>query len=419
MSEPTGAPQAEESGIEPIEVESRRWVDALEAEIGPLALFDTHTHFGRNDPDEYRQEPEQLIATMEYAGARAITFPMHEPDGYPAANDEAREIEAGAGGRIVHFCRVNPHDGAPAEAERCLDLGAHGIKLHPRAEQFAMSEAAVEDLTRLAEERDVPILIHAGRGIPALGRDTLELAQRYPGARFILAHAAVSDLAWLWRLMPDNPNLFIDTSWWNPADFVALFSLVPPGQILWASDNPYGHPLHAAAFQLRYALAVGMGGEQIRSIAGEQIERILAHQEPAHLGPAARPARGAGSGDGARRLPPDHGGRPDDGGGRSERVGRAGPPGGRPRGTGGRDRAGDPAPARPRRPARRPAAPRPPLPPLRPVRDVGAGRGPHPRHRPAPRRRLSNPRARCRWAEKLPYRQVFGPSTSLDGGARA
>jgi len=289
VSEPTGAPQVEESGIEPIEVESRRWVDALVAEIGPIALFDTHTHFGRHDPDEYRQEPEQLIATMEYAGARAITFPMHEPDGYPAANDEAREIEAGADGRIVHFCRVNPHDGALAEAERCLDLGAHGIKLHPRAEQFAMSEAAVEDLTRLAEERDVPILIHAGRGIPALGRDTLELAQRYPGARFILAHAAVSDLAWLWRLMPDNPNLFIDSSWWNPADFVALFSLVPPGQILWASDNPYGQPLHAAAFQLRYGLAVGLRGDQIRSIAGVQIERILAHEEPAYFGPPPGP----------------------------------------------------------------------------------------------------------------------------------
>jgi uncharacterized protein len=226
---------------------------------------------------------------MENAGARAITFPMHEPDGYPAANDEARAIEAGAGGRIVHFCRVNPHDGALAEAERCLDLGAHGIKLHPRAEQFAMSEPAVEDLTRLAQERGVPILIHAGRGIPALGRDTLELAQRYPGARFILAHAAVSDLAWLWRLMPDNPNLFIDSSWWNPADFVALFSLVPPGQILWASDNPYGQPLHAAAFQLRYALLVGLRGDQIRSIAGEQIARILAGEEPAYFGPPPGP----------------------------------------------------------------------------------------------------------------------------------
>jgi len=95
VAEPTGAPQVEEFEveIEPIEVEARRWLGALEAETGPLSLFDTHTHFGRHDPDEFRQEPEQLIATMENAGARAITFPMHEPDGYPVANDEARAIE--------------------------------------------------------------------------------------------------------------------------------------------------------------------------------------------------------------------------------------------------------------------------------------------------------------------------------------
>ena len=307
---------------------------------------------------------------------------MHEPDGYAAANDEARAIEAGADGRLVHFCRVDPHDGAPAEAERCLDLGAHGIKLHPRAEQFAMSEPAVEDLTRLAQERGVPILIHAGRGIPALGRDTLELAQRYPGARFILAHAAVSDLAWLWRLLPEHPNLFVDSSWWNPADFVALFSLVPPGQILWASDNPYGQPLHAAAFQLRYALLVGLDGDQIRTIAGGQIERILAGEEPADLGPPPGPPGAQDPGDGARRLPPDDGDGTGDGRRRPERVGRAGTPRSRPRGPEAESGAGDPPPARPRRPPRRPAAPRPRLPPLRPVRDVGAGGGADARHRP-------------------------------------
>src|SRR5262249_46365806 len=149
VAEPTGAAPVAEFEIEPIEEEARRWLDAIEVETGPLALFDTHTHFGRHDPDEFRQEPEQLIPTMRHAAAPATTSPQREPDGSPAANDEARAIEAGADGQIVHFCRVNPHDGALAEAERCLDLGAHGIKLHPRAEQFAMSEAAVEDLTRL------------------------------------------------------------------------------------------------------------------------------------------------------------------------------------------------------------------------------------------------------------------------------
>ena len=192
--------------MEPIEVESRRWLDAVERETGPLALFDAHTHFGRNDPDGYRQEPAQLLAALELAGARAVTFPMHEPNGYPAANDEALAAAADSDGRLVAFCRVNPHDGALAEARRCLDAGARGIKLHPRAERFALHEGEVEALVALADERRVPVLIHAGRGIPALGADTLELAERHPGAHLILAHGAVSDLAWLWRQLPRAPE---------------------------------------------------------------------------------------------------------------------------------------------------------------------------------------------------------------------
>jgi predicted TIM-barrel fold metal-dependent hydrolase len=283
-TEPIGEPIGE-----PVEIESRRWLEAIEAETGPLSLFDAHTHLGRNDPDGYRQEPAELLATMERAGARAVCFPMCEPDGYPAANDEARATAEASDGRLVHFCRVDPHNDALAEAERCLDAGARGIKLHPRAERFAMHEPAVEALVSLANERRVPVLIHAGRGIPALGRDTVHLAERHPGAHLILAHAAVSDLAWLWRLMPEHPNLLIDTSWWNPADLLALFCLVPPGQILWASDCPYAPPLSAAALHLRCAVAANLDREAIASIAGGQIERILAGEEPADVGGAPGP----------------------------------------------------------------------------------------------------------------------------------
>lgn len=116
---------------EPIELESRRWLDAIEAETGPLALFDTHTHFGRNDPDGHKQEPAQLLAAMELAGARAVTFPMHEPDGYSAANDEALAAATDSDGRLVAFCRVDPHDGALTEARRCLDAGAAGSSCIP------------------------------------------------------------------------------------------------------------------------------------------------------------------------------------------------------------------------------------------------------------------------------------------------
>jgi hypothetical protein len=201
------------------------------------------------------------------------------------------EAAGGSGGRLVAFCRVDPRNGALAEARRCLDAGARGIKLHPRAERFTLAEPAVRDLVALAHERHVPILIHAGRGIPALGRDTVALSGAFPDARLILAHAAISDLAWLWRVLPEHPNVFVDTAWWNPADLIALFTLVPPSQVLWASDSPYGLPLTSAVMHFRCALQAGLEGAALRSIAGEQVARLTVGEDPRPAGPPPGAAR--------------------------------------------------------------------------------------------------------------------------------
>jgi hypothetical protein len=189
-------------------------------------------------------------------------------------------------GLLIPFCRVNPHQDAVAEAERCLAAGARGIKLHPRAESFTLDHPEVRNLAALADERRLPILVHAGRGIPALGLHAVQLAEEFPDARLILAHAGISDLSWIWRVAPDRPNLLFDSAWWMPADLMTLFALVPPGQILFASDAPYGNTPISAAFQLRVALQVGLSAEQIRSFTSEQALRLAtgAPLEPA--GPA-------------------------------------------------------------------------------------------------------------------------------------
>src|SRR5215216_5053376 len=265
----------------------RPWWDRFRADHGDVSLFDAHTHIGIADPDGARQTPEQLMAVLAAADARGVVFPLHEPHGYPEANDRVLEAAAESGGRLVAFCRVDPRADALAEVCRCLDAGAKGIKLHPRAERFALSEPAVRDIVALAHERRVPVLIHAGRGIPALGQDTVRLSGEFTDARLILAHAAISDLAWLWRVLPDHPNLFVDTAWWDPADLIALFTLAPAGNLLWASDSPYGLPLMSAVLHLRLAVQAGVPGAALRSIAGGQLERILAGADPE---PAGRPA---------------------------------------------------------------------------------------------------------------------------------
>jgi predicted TIM-barrel fold metal-dependent hydrolase len=265
----------------------RPWSELVLDQIPGVELFDAHTHLGQNDPDGMRQTPDELLAGLELAGARgAFVFPMQEPGGYPSANDMVLEAARQSDGVLIPFCRLDPHQDPVPEAERALAAGARGIKLHPRAEQFMLDHPRVRDLFALAHERTLPVLIHAGRGVPALGLHAVDLAAEFPNARPILAHAGVSDLSWIWRVAPDHPNLLFDTAWWPPADLEALFSLVPPGQVVFASDSPYGATALAPAFQLRIAIQVGLSPQQIRSITSEQALRIAAGAPLEPAGPA-------------------------------------------------------------------------------------------------------------------------------------
>ena len=271
------------------------WFSCLQDQLGETRIFDCHTHLGCADPDGSCFDVDELSGALAAVDGRAVVFPLAEPSGYRAANDRTLAAAQTAEGRLVAFCRVDPHSGAVGELERAVGRGAAGIKLHPRAERFGLDDPAVRGIFDFANERRLPIIVHAGRGIPSLGADALALALEYPRVPLILAHAAIADLSWIWREAAGQRNLFFDTAWWNTADQLALFALLPPGQILFASDTPYGRTIAAALVVLRVAMAAGLNAEQIAMVAGGQLERLLAGVEPLDLGPAPTvPAAGPG-----------------------------------------------------------------------------------------------------------------------------
>lgn len=254
-------------------------------------LIDVHTHLGR-DEDGMELSLERLLAMMDDGGVRrACVFPLHDPDRHPAyrvPNDRVIDWAAASAGRLVPFCRVDPAQDPVAEIERCLARGARGVKLHPRAQGFDFAHSAMGDVFRVAHERAVPILIHAGRGMAPIATELCELALAAP-ATLILAHAGIADMGIFATRLADHPAAFFDTSVFSPLDLSELFARVAPERILFASDPPYGRPLPAAYAAARVARAVGLDDEGVRNVMGASAARVLAGEPPL---PASRPARG-------------------------------------------------------------------------------------------------------------------------------
>ncbi len=264
---------------------------AVEAELASLAgmrIFDAHSHTGR-DVDGSSRSCEENLAALEPLDGRSVIFPFCVAGDYGPENARVIEESHRDPERLVPFARLDPRVTTAEDAGAALAAGAQGFKLHPRAEDFRLDHPGVEAIASVAAAAGVPVLIHAGAGVGSFGGTITNLAARHRGCPLILAHAAVSDLAWLWRVVPDHPNIFFDTSWWNPSDLIALFALVPPGRILFGSDEPYMEFDTVLAITLRCARFAGLSPEAIELVAGGQLENLLAGRPVADAGPAPGP----------------------------------------------------------------------------------------------------------------------------------
>ena len=240
-------------------------------------LFDAHTHLG-DDIDGMRGRPDELLRINDQVGIeRSFSFCLDEPDREPAfsaANDRTLAYAADNPDRIIPFVRLDLAESPIEEARRCLDLGARGIKLHPRAQKFSVGDERIDGVFALAVEREVPILIHGGRGLPPIGDHLAALVERYAGVRLIIAHAGIADLGGLAGHFAHVPGVFFDTSVWGIIDLLDLMRQVAPEQILFATDYPYGRLPNSLLLALRAAKLSHFDEADLRRMLGDTAQGI-------------------------------------------------------------------------------------------------------------------------------------------------
>jgi predicted TIM-barrel fold metal-dependent hydrolase len=234
-------------------------------------IFDAHLHLG-HDIDGMVGDYDQLEQLMaRYRISRAFMFCLDEPDRHPsfsAANDRSLAFGERSGGRLIPFVRLDLNESPIEEAKRCLDAGARGIKLHPRAQGFTATDERLAPVFALAAERKVPILIHGGRGLPPIADGLRALVDRYPEATLIIAHAGIADLAALARNLAGRKGVLFDTSTWSAIDLLDFYRLVPTEQVVYASDFPYGQQPGSLLIAAKTAKFAGYSDEQLRGMLG-------------------------------------------------------------------------------------------------------------------------------------------------------
>ncbi len=273
----------------------RAALEPFEEEIDELLpegaeVFEAHSHLGL-DEDGRSLDLATLLSQLDQARASgACVFALHDPDrqpSYSVPNDRVLAWAEESDGRLVPFCRLDPAEGPVREAERCVALGARGIKLHPRAQSFRFDGPEMNDIFAFAEDARIPILIHAGRGMPPIADDLCDVALRHPGAALILAHGAICDQGILTSRLRGHPAVLYDTSCFFPVDVVELLARTSAERVVFASDPPYGLPAATLYLLLRVARHADLDDDTKRlMLAGSMRELLAGHELP-----AAKPPR--------------------------------------------------------------------------------------------------------------------------------
>lgn len=255
------------------EVDRRIWTEELE-DFVPRRVFDAHTHiyrwaFNRDANKETTAFGKLVGQRFAEAGAAlldacdAVLMPGREvhrlafpfpfaPDCDFAASNEflAQEVarDSGSAGLMLTHPTMTEGD-LERQIEKYGFLGFKPYRFYAvsgDAVNCRFTEFLPEHQIRVADRHGLLIMMHLARRDAIADSenidDLLRLCDRYPNARWILAHCARSYSAWAIEKAADRlrglPNVWYDTSSVCESDAIeALCAGVGPERVMYGSDD--------------------------------------------------------------------------------------------------------------------------------------------------------------------------------------
>lgn len=190
---------------------------------------------------------------------------------------------------LVPFGTVHPEDVDLADTVRqCLDeFGFAGMKVHCNVQRVSPDDRRLEPLFALAEERQAPVVIHAGL-LPYPDEFTgaarfRRLMARHPSLRVQVAHLGAGEWEAFFDLMAEYEGIVMDTAWiagnprFRPLPEAVLRGIARfPDRILFGSDFPIIEwDYRVQVEHLAAELGPVVGPEGLAGIFGGNARRFL------------------------------------------------------------------------------------------------------------------------------------------------
>ncbi len=232
-------------------------------------IVDAHSHLGWSKVFNAGITDEVLIGTMDAHRIQAsIVMPAAGSDPIPTHDAIARLAEKHPG-RIFGMVSMTPLIGEELyrkELLRCVrELGFKAVKIHPVAHAVAPHLPVCDIVFELAQETNIPVMVHTGLGAPfALPALLIPRARQYPSMPMVLAHAGFAIYsAEAFIVAQECPNTFLEPSWCTAGDIKRMVQLFGARRVLYGGDLPTNVPVELA----KYA-SMGLSEEDYRMCLG-------------------------------------------------------------------------------------------------------------------------------------------------------
>ncbi len=243
-------------------------------------IIDMHTHPGPYAAIWFpNAAPERMIRTMDRCGVQLICAAPHCALTDPARGNAFTErLCAKWPDRIKGYWCVNPNypELARSDAENFGDhKGFIGFKFLSSYHQYPLTGSAYEPVLERADAEKLLVLMHTWGHNPYNNpRQVEQLAQRYPGAVFLMGHSCYGEWDEAIRLALDYPNVYLELTAVHDANGV-MEKMAEAGcadKMLYGTDLPWFDPHYVAGCVLFARLT----DEDRRKILRGNAERLLA-----------------------------------------------------------------------------------------------------------------------------------------------